>query len=86
MECHKLVASFDCFDIARSRTTASIKDPLRGYKRTFFLLLVTLVGAMTVITVLTAVSKSRSDKDPFLDPVGNPNIRVASADDRRLIH
>lgn len=51
-------------------------DPLRGYKRTFFLLLVAIIGLMTLITILTRVVHEPSAGDPLLDPLNNPNIRV----------
>ncbi len=52
-------------------------DPMFRHRRIFFLLLIILIAVITTITWLTRVG--RASEDPFLDPMANPNIRVAAA-------
>lgn len=52
--------------------------PSRYAKRNRFLMfvLIALILFLTVILFMSTFGRSRADKDPFLDPMANPNIRI----------
>lgn len=52
-------------------------DPNAALKRTAIIFILGLLGFMTLVVILTRVGRASADKDPFLDPLANPNIRVA---------
>lgn len=54
------------------------RDPLRGYKRTFLVILVLILALMTLITILTRVVHDQGADDPMFDPMANPNIHIAA--------
>lgn len=65
----------------KSRSSGRSADMSMGSpKRLFFIIFLIVVSVITLITLATRVAKSRDEVDTFLDPVGNPNIRVAAGD------
>ncbi len=51
---------------------------MRNCKRWFFLTLMIILGLATIITIMTRIVAGPSEDDPLLDPMANPNIRVAA--------
>lgn len=51
-------------------------DPNAPLKRTAVFVVLVLLGLITTIVILTRVGRGVAEKDPFLDPMANPNIRV----------
>lgn len=52
------------------------EDPNASLKRTTIILLLLILAFTTLVVLFTRVGRSMADKDPFLDPMANPNIRV----------
>jgi len=47
------------------------------WKRILFYTFLLVVAVLTLVTVLGRMARSSAEGDPFLDPMANPNIRVA---------
>lgn len=65
-----------------------LRGRLRSYhdvnivpKRAVILLVVAIIALFTIIIFATQVGRKRAEDNPFLDPLANPNIRVAHHDD-----
>ena len=52
------------------------EDPNASLKRTTVLLVLFVLAFTTMVVLFTRVGRGMADKDPFLDPMANPNIRV----------
>lgn len=52
------------------------EDPNASLKRTTVLLVLFVLAFTTIVVLFTRVGRGMADKDPFLDPMANPNIRV----------
>ncbi|XP_077995193.1 zinc finger protein-like 1 homolog [Glandiceps talaboti] len=61
----------------KSRTRKSKKDPNSSFKKFAVILVFGLIGFFTLVIIMTRVGRSAANDDPFLDPMANPNIRVA---------
>jgi len=48
-----------------------------SWKRILFYTFLCVVAILTLVTVLGRMARSSAESDPFLDPMANPNIRVA---------
>lgn len=55
------------------------EDPNASLKRTTIILIILILGFTTLVVLFTRVGRGIADKDPFLDPMANPNIRVGDA-------
>ena len=66
-----------CFFLFRSRTGPQKKDPRASFKRFIAVLVIGIIGFLTVIVIFSRMGRSASEDDPFLDPMNNPQIRVA---------
>lgn len=51
-------------------------DPNASLKRTTVMLILLVLAFTTIVVLFTRVGRGIADKDPFLDPMANPNIRV----------
>ncbi|XP_033095905.1 zinc finger protein-like 1 [Anneissia japonica] len=61
----------------KSRTSEkSIKEPGGSMKRYAVILIIGVIAFFTIVVIFTQVGRASADKDPFLDPMANPNIRV----------
>lgn len=54
-------------------------DQFTGYKRVLLIAFFSILVLVTVIVVLTRAGLD-AENDPLLDPMNNPNIRVAAVD------
>ncbi|XP_020618507.1 zinc finger protein-like 1 homolog isoform X2 [Orbicella faveolata] len=52
------------------------EDPNASLKRTTVMLILLVLAFTTIVVLFTRVGRGMADKDPFLDPMANPNIRV----------
>lgn len=52
------------------------EDPNASLKRTTIVLILVILTFTTLVVLFTRVGRGMADKDPFLDPMANPNIRV----------
>jgi len=52
------------------------EDPNASLKRTTIMLILLILAFTTLVVLFTRVGRGMADKDPFLDPMANPNIRV----------
>ncbi|CAD6189696.1 unnamed protein product [Caenorhabditis auriculariae] len=57
--------------------TSVPSDRLSGCKKVVFLIFMVALILITVVTVLSRWGVGPSENDPLLDPMANPNIRVA---------
>jgi len=48
-----------------------------SWKRILFFAFLVVVAVLTLVAVVGRMARSSADSDPFLDPMANPNIRVA---------
>ena len=53
------------------------KDPNATMKRFAIVLVIGLIGFFTLLVIFSRLGRRAADDDPFLDPMANPNIRVA---------
>ncbi|KAJ8045357.1 Zinc finger protein-like 1 [Holothuria leucospilota] len=61
----------------KSRTNKGKQvDSNASMKRFAVLLILGLVGFFTLVVVMTSVGRAAADKDPLLDPLANPNVRI----------
>ena len=69
------------FSILRSRRSRKPgpEDPNASLKRTTIILIILILSFTTLVVLFTRVGRGIADKDPFLDPMANPNIRVGDA-------
>ncbi|KAJ7357486.1 Zinc finger protein-like 1 [Desmophyllum pertusum] len=61
---------------SRRSKKAGPEDPNASLKRTTIMLILFVLVFTTVVVLFTRVGRGIADKDPFLDPMANPNIRV----------
>ncbi|XP_070578448.1 zinc finger protein-like 1 homolog [Ptychodera flava] len=61
----------------KSRAKRQKKDPNASFKKFAVILVFGLIGFFTLVIIMTRVGRSAANDDPFLDPMANPNIRVA---------
>lgn len=52
------------------------EDPNASLKRTTIILILFVLAFTTIVVLFTRVGRGLADKDPFLDPMANPNIKV----------
>ena len=59
-----------------SHSNTQKSDPQASMKRCAVILLLVVIAFMTLVVIFTRVGRSSANKDPFLDPLANPNIHV----------
>ncbi|XP_071832381.1 zinc finger protein-like 1 homolog [Apostichopus japonicus] len=61
----------------KSRTGNSRQvDSNASMKRFAIILILGLVGFFTLVVIMTSVGRAAANKDPLLDPLANPNVRI----------
>ncbi|PIK61535.1 putative zinc finger protein [Apostichopus japonicus] len=61
----------------KSRTGNSRQvDSNASMKRFAIILILGLVGFFTLVVIMTSVGRAAANKDPLLDPLANPNVRL----------
>ncbi|XP_014662008.1 PREDICTED: zinc finger protein-like 1 [Priapulus caudatus] len=62
---------------SRSTSRRNVRDPNAMYKKFAFIVVAAMVGLLTLLLVMNRLGRSGDNDDPLLDPMANPNIRVA---------
>ncbi|XP_031568074.1 zinc finger protein-like 1 homolog [Actinia tenebrosa] len=57
-------------------TSSPIDDPSASLKRTMMIFFLVILAFVTIVVIMTRVGRSAADRDPFLDPMANPHIKV----------
>lgn len=60
-----------------TRSSKHSRQPLSKLKKFLFLVILSLIVLLTLIMIMKKLGRSGSVTDPMLDPMANPNIRVA---------
>ncbi|XP_028512534.1 zinc finger protein-like 1 homolog [Exaiptasia diaphana] len=53
-----------------------IDDPNASLKRTMMVFFLVILAFVTIVVIFTRVGRSTANRDPLLDPMSNPNIKV----------